>query len=336
MGLKSIIVKSKVLSFVVFRMLHLKNHKYKDLIERRISADLFDYKTIAQPLPNSYDEICPDNNCFGIGYCIRNYCGLKISHINAFVEHGYFFGQYVSDQETKSFAKVILTFGDIRKKHIESRINKKAVPIGPYIHYAPDYLSPEQYAQKKKELGRVLLVFFSHSGTGCSVEFDVDYIISKIESIRDDFDTVVISLFWSDIKEEITAKLEEMGYRVFSAGHRYDYQFLSRVKTMISLADVTMSNCISTHIAYCSYLKKPHWFVDQDIIAKAETKKAKDNIRIGTQITNDPVAIVERDEIASAFKLYSKELTDEQRLVCEKYFGFNYIRRPDELSEIIK
>lgn len=336
MSATDIIVKNKLLSYVVFKTLHLKNRGYKQLFEERCNADLFDYKTIAQPLPNSYEEICPDNNCFGIGFSLRNYCGWKKSYINKFVEHGYFFGSYVSAQETNSFSKQILTFGDVRKKHIEAKINKDAIPIGPYIHYASQYYSDERLAKVKKELGRVLLVFFSHSGTGCSVSFDLDYIISKIESIRKSFDTVVVSVFWSDINDELVKRLEGQGYKIFSAGNRYDNLFMSRLKTMISLADVTMSNSVSTHIAYCTYLKRPHWFIKQEVIEKAESKKAEENVRIGVQIKKDDVAINERKEIEDAFEVFSEILKPEQIEVCNKYFGFDYVKTPEEMKAILK
>lgn len=337
MSVTEIVYKSKILSQAYCWASQLRTPCFRKEVERRAKLDLFNYKEIAQPLPKCYYEICTDNNCFGIGWSLRQYSGVKRSYCNALVEHGYFFGTYVQEVEKITFAKKLLTFGDVRKEHVEAVIKDKDIyPIGPYIHYAPDYYDEERLAAEKKRLGRTLLVFFSHSGTGESVTFDLDALIEKINSIRKDFQTVVISLFWSDINSEIEKRLKDEGYLIFSSGHRYDYYFLSRQKTMIKLADMTMSNSISTHIAYCSYLNKAHWIVKQEVTHTALNEKGKANVAIFENMQDDIANQQEKEEFFQAFADYSEVLTDEQRKVCDKYFGQSYIRSKDEIKSIIE
>ena len=285
----------------------------------------------------SYYEINTDNNCFGIGWSLRQYTGVTRSYCNALVEHGYFFGTYIQEVEKITFAKKLLTFGDVRKKHIEAIVKDKDVfPIGPYIHYAPDHYDEKRFAEEKAKLGKTLLVFFSHSGTGESVSFDLDALIEKINSIRNNYKTVVISLFWSDINPEIEKRLRDEGYLIFSSGHRYDYYFLSRQKTMIKLADMTMSNSTGTHLAYCSYLSKPHWIVRQEIKTKALNKTGEGNMAITERMSKDVISQQENNELYRAFADYSEVLTEEQRKVCDKYFGLSYIRSKEEILSYIK
>lgn len=333
----STVYRYKFLSWLYCRLSQLRALGYKTEVENRARCDIFDYEAIAKPLPKCYYEILTDNNCFGIGWSIRQYIGSRKSHINALVEHGYFFGKYVQEVEKLTFAKSILTFGLVRKKHIEASVTGKNVyPIGPYIHYAPDYYSEERFKEVKNKLGRVLLVFFSHSGTGESVSFDLDNLIDNINSIRREFQTVVISLFWSDINPEIVKRLKKEGYVIFSSGHRYDYYFLSRQKTMIKLADVTMSNSTGTHLAYCSYLNKPHWIIRQEIRSKALNKTGEVNIAIDQMMKRDDENKKEQEELYQAFSNYSDYLTEEQKAVCDKYFGISCIRSKEELSTIVK
>jgi len=337
MGVADIVYKSKCLSWVYCKVSQWWNPSFKNEVERRAKLDLFDYKGIAQPLPKCYYELLTDNNCFGIGWCIRQYIGSSRYYINALVEHGYFFGAYVQEVEKVTWSKILLTFSDVRKEHIEEVINNKEVyPIGPYLHYAPDYYNEKQLAEVKKELGRTLLVFFSHSGTGESVSFDLEALIEKINSIKKDFKTVVISLFWSDINPEIERRLLGEGYKIFSSGHRYDYYFLSRQKTMIKLADATMSNSTGTHLAYCSYFNKPHWIVRQEISVKALNAKGEGNIAISEMMSRDPVNVKENDDMYKAFAEYKEVLTDEQRVLCDKYFGLSCIRTVEEMKEIVR
>ncbi len=331
------VYSSKLLCWLYCKVSQLRYPGFKKDVEKRAKLDLFNYKEIARPLPKCYYEINTDNNCFGIGWSLRQYAGIKRSYCNALVEHGYFFGSYVEEQEKISFTKKLLTFGDVRKTHIEAVVKDKEVyQIGPYIKYAPDYYDEERFAREKRRLGRTLLVFFSHSGTGESVSFDIDALIAKINSIRMGFQTVVISLFWSDINYEIEKRLKDEGYLIFSSGHRYDYYFLSRQKTMIKLADVTMSNSTGTHLAYCSYLNKPHWIVRQEIKSKALNKAGAANIAIAEIQGMDIVNQQETEELYQAFADYSEVLTDQQRKVCDKYFGLSYVRTKEEIMNYIK
>ena len=165
--------------------------------------------------------------------------------------------------------------------------------------------------------------------------FDLDALIEKINSVRNNFKTVVISLFWSDINPEIEKRLKDEGYIIFSSGHRYDYYFLSRQKTMIKLADMTMSNSMGTHLAYCSYLNKPHWIVRQEITARAFNKTGEANIAVSDMIGRDLVNQQENEELYQAFAEYGEVFTDEQRKVCDKYFGLSYIRSKEEINNFI-
>lgn len=337
MNITNIVYGSKLLSLLYCKASQLRNSNFKKEVERRAKLDIFNYKEIAQPLPKCYYEPLTDNNCFGIGWSFRQYIGSKKKYINALTEHGYFWGAYVQESESVTYADKLLTFGDVRKKHIESVIkDKEVIPIGPYVHYAPDYYDEDRFAEEKKKLGRTLLVFFSHSGTGEQVSFDLDFIIGKINSIRSDFQTVVISIFWSDINPEVEKRLHEEGYLIFSSGHRYDYYFLSRQKTMIKLADATMSNFVSTHIAYCACFNKPHWAVRQQIDVKALDAKGAANVAIDEMMAKDPFNQQEQEEMFQAFSDYSPVLTDNQRKVCDKYFGLSNIRSIEGMKMILE
>lgn len=336
MNISNFVLSSKFLSKLACFVYRSKSSGYDELMDKRKNLDIFDYPNIAKPLPKHYDEICADNNCFGIGYSIRQYAGWKKKYMNQFVEHGYFFGSYVSLQEIHSFSKTILTFGDVRKKHIESQMNKTAIPIGPYICYAAPYYNKEQFEAAKKGLGRTLLVFFSHASTGCVVDFDLDFMINKIESIRKDFDSVVISIFWSDITDEIVQKVTSKGYKIFSSGHRYDYLFLSRQRTMIELSDVTMSNSVSTHIGYCIALGKPHWLIRQDVVEKAVTEKGAANVEIASKIEADDIRTMEVEELYNCFSEYSSIITNEQKSISGKYFGYEHVKTKEEMFYLLK
>ena len=110
-------------------------------------------------------------------------------------------------------------------------------------------------------LGRTLLVFPSHGIIGVTATFNNDEFIEEIERVRKDFDTVLISLYWTVVlNPDLVASYEALGYKIVTSGHRFDLNFLSRQRSFIELADYTMSNNLGTHVGYCIHLNNIYLF----------------------------------------------------------------------------
>ena len=63
-------------------------------------------------------EVYRGNAFYGIGRVLREYCGAPHS-LKACVEHGVYFGSYVSNAELeRSDLPALVTFGDARFNHI--------------------------------------------------------------------------------------------------------------------------------------------------------------------------------------------------------------------------
>lgn len=328
------VYKSKLLCDLYCKWSRISNQGFKKEVLRRSGLDLFDYKGISQPLPKVYYEICTDNNCFGIGYSIRQYAGYNKPYINGWIEHGYFYADAISDLAAISFTNNILTFGS----HRES-VNHKLLPqkscfkIGPYVHYAKDYVSEDVFIQIKKKLGRVLLVFPIHSGTGEKVMYEKEELFKTVESIATGFDTILFSLFWSDITDDYAAEIEKRGYKIVCSGHRFDPFFLSRQKTIIKLADVTMSNGLGTNLCYCTYLKKPHWLVRQEAKTISLNKTGDKHKKYEEKNKNNSSI---EESLYDAFREYSEMLSDSQYQLCSDLFGFKEIKSQSEMLSLLK
>lgn len=333
MTFKGNIYGSKLLCRLYCWYSRIRYPKFNKMLLERESKSLFDYQALRQPLPKHYKEICTDNNCFGIGFQLRKYSGYKRNYINAWIEHGFFWTCDAYPMAESSFAKVVLTFSNYRvNKYCNS--SKKSYAIGPYIHYAEDYLSSTEFMELKSKLGRVLLVFPSHSASGTEVSFDYDELFSAVGSISKGFDTVIFSLFWSDINTMVVEKLKEKKYLIACAGHRYDHNFLSRQKSLIKLSDVTMSNSLGTHLAYCVYLGKPHWLFGQQISYKSTNAIGKANKEISHKYKD--LNIQNREHIIRLFSKYSDDITAEQFSICNELFGFDQIKNEKEMCELLK
>lgn len=333
MTFTQIIYKNKFLCYLYCFVSRIKYHSFFREVGFRSKLDIFDYKNIAKPLPKCYREICTDNNCFGIGYSLRKYAGYQKSYVNGWIEHGYFFADVISSLAAISFTNNVITFGNHREEVNKMLLpQKKCYKIGPYVHYAEDYITEDKFIELKKELGRVLLVFPVHAGTGNSVQYEKAEFFKLVESVASGFDTVLFSLFWTDIKDDYVTEIEKRGYRIVCSGHRYDPFFLSRQKTIIKLADVTMSNGLGTNLVYCTYYKKPHWLIRQQKDFTSNSKKGDKNTAYINKIKNNSsVAPL----IYESFKEYCDVITDEQYELCSEIFGFNDIKSREEMLNLL-
>ena len=121
--------------------------------------------------------------------------------------------------------------------------------------------------------------------------------------------------YLDELKNGFASAYEKAGFKVTTAGHQLDINFLNRLKTIISLADYTCSNSVGTHTGYCTYLGIPHL-----IINPAESL--------------DKVNLLWRN----LWKVYEGKTEDdirEQRCVARKYWGFDFVKTKDEMRSLL-
>lgn len=324
-------VKHKML-LQAYKFFHnLSIHGYDEEMERRKGVSLFDYNELIKPVNKPWMDFVPDNNKYGMNYVLKDYMGIPVNHsIDGIIEHGLYLGDYVDKDEYLLNVKDVITFGDTRIHHLKEKgVDKRIVPIGPYIHYAKRLLDDQDFNELKQRLGKVLLVFPSHSMAGGEwSEFNMKELCEEIKRIGQIFDTVLISLYYADMgRAEV---YEQYGFKVVTSGHENDANFVPRQRTLIELADYTMSNSVGTQIGYCVYLNKPHYVYKQKVNqVKGFSSKMEDEQR------TENVLQAEIQEIESVFSNNTDHITQEQREMVDKYWGVKYIKPPEELKEFL-
>ena len=303
---------------------------------KRTKADIFDYKKTIEKYNFKCDELYFRNCWYGIASSLKKYTGEK-GKIKGCIEHGVYFGDTVREVETnESGLPAVITFSETRKNHIRKKTNKPVFTIGPYIYYAMGYYETEEIHAIKQKLGRILLVFPSHSINVASVVFDEHFFVNEIDRVieKQNIQNVIVCLYWKDIllgREQIYL---QSGFRVVTAGLPEDPWFLERLKTYIDLSDYTMSNSVGTHIGYCVALGKPHYLVEQDMGIENTEKVSIETLKyhVINESTNFESEI---EEVKKAFSKYSAEVSDIQLAVCNKYWGLNKKKSVEELYFIL-
>lgn len=319
---------------LLYRKIHRK--KFEKRITENLRSSLFDYKTLVKDIPYFPTDIVIDNNLYGLTYALKEYCGLKLNKsLDAYIEHGVFFGPFVRWDQYIWDVSYNITFGRQRCFHLANKqLNKNILAIGPYIHYARNLFTSDDYQKFKDKYGKILLVFPTHCGPETGVVFDIASFINEIERIRiNQFDSVFISLYWLDIiNGKHISDYETMGYKIVTSGHRFDVNFLNRQKTLIELADLTMSNYAGTHVGYCIYLNKPHYIYKQEV--KYLETEGKNSFELWTD-EETRLRLLEEQEVNNCFQNYKNYISKIDRQIVDKYWGTSFIKSPNELNKIL-
>lgn len=311
--MKNIIKNNRIVYFIL-KWIYIKyvNLKYNHEVKKRLKYTIFDYYKLSKDMRLGYKEIY-SSGYYGNFIAVKKYLRLKKNEpINAIIEHGIYLGDFYWDYEINNNINTIYTFSENRKKVLEKVVSgKEIVSIGPYINYVDGILSEKKFMDVKKKLGKTLVVFPTHSTHYVNVINNHIEFINEINRVRKEykFDSVLICFYWKDIILKYHIDYINAGFEIVTAGHIYDYSFLSRLKTIIRLSDVTMTNKIGTHTGYCICLSKPHYLWEQECLYDNEL------VNMSNKVKDDLM------EISSHFKIYQEFISKSQTEVIKKYWG---------------
>ena len=228
--------------------------------------------------------------------------------------------------------------GDYFKSAIQNRHAYLPVfCVGPYIHYAESYYDADRIEDKKKDIGRMMLVFLPHTVEGNPATYDGHRFIDKVLSnYKNSYDSFWMCVYWTDINTEVCNYAESKGIKIVSAGIRTDRLFLSRLKSMMELADSIVCGDAGTFLSYASYMGKPIALISID---------EKDYSRMAiTRFESERKALFEFEDFIDFMNTFnelfdeSPRLDNKQKAWLSKYSDSNkirdgkYIRMVSEIS----
>lgn len=279
--------------------------------------------------PRTNELLHPSNDFYGNATILKRYAGIKEPYpLRAAIEHGIFLGEnFAWNVDLCSPLPGLITLSNYRRDILKTKTNKSILAIGPYIHYASPHMDAASLAKEKERLGRSVLVFPAHSSHHCLSEYDVDAFCSQLEKHTVGYDSVRICLYWKDVLRGHASFYLRRGYECVSAGHMYDHHFLSRLRSYLMQADLTVMNSITTGLGYSIYLNIPTILIQQTVhyvAASAEsTRFMKDITRKESPALMDVAKVFNEDPI----------ITESKRQVSNRYWGFECVRKPEQLRE---
>lgn len=303
---------------------------YQNEIAKRAKIPLTDIVSLSKHIQlfSPYtDEISTPNDWYGHAKTFKKFLGLPETYQFKFIiEHGLHLVNKVLDNEFSSNLPSCLTHSKFRADIIEKH-HKKAFITGPYIHYAQSFYSEEKINAEKKRLGKNIVVFPGHSISYLIASYDNDWLINKIKQVAKDFDSIRICLYWADIQLGLHKYYQDLGFECVTAGHVLDPLFLPRLKSIIEISDLTISNNPATHVSYSTYLNKPHIIFRKNPKIIASKKWVKS---IRSVWASKPY-----QDILDGFSKVTFKITPKQRQIADKYFGINDIKTKSEFKKIV-
>lgn len=286
---------------------------------------------LATDRPLSTVELLSSSDYYGHATVLKRYAMFpKIYQIKAVVEHGVFVEQRVYEAEINAALPAYFTFSPVRHKVLRKHTDKAMFSIGPLLHYAPHFLSSTDLEAEKKRLGKNLLVFPAHSTHWIDCNYDVSEFCRSLEEAGKEFDNVRVCLYWKDILRGLAQEYMSHGFECVTAGHMFDPQFISRLKSLIETATITASNNIGTSLGYCIYMAKPHWFLFTQMSLAAE------DISIFKRDVD--LSKYEKPHIHELMKLFSErrgDISDKQKDIIDLYWGLSETKPPEQMQHII-
>ena len=305
---------------------------------KRKKLKFTDINILSQDLNESYNRVI--NAELGFWYSmdvtLKKYAKLPPNYkIHALLEHGVMLTEFTegSFRAHEYLPSIVSSKYRVNILKREKTFNG-AYAIGPYIHYAESLLTDEQFKIEKERLGRSLLVFPSHSTDALLSKFDYNNFCKDIQEYSDDFNSIRICMYYKDIQENKHKIYQKNGFEVVTAGHPYDNYFMSRLKSIIELSDMTISNDIGSHLGYCIYLNKPH-FINSEYKTSYSSNSENQNIQRESKKSKEYIDKSENiKNIYNLFSNFDKKINKKQFDLISYLWGFDEIKGRDELKNL--
>lgn len=206
--------------------------------------------------------------------------------------------------------------------------------VGPYINYARPMYSTTEHDLLKKQLGKTLLVFPFHSYELADIKNEnYDFINLVMDMLAKNFDNVLVCAYWTDVDDEIYCRFKERGAKIVSAGFRGDANFIRRLRTLMDLSDCVIGNALGTFLGYSVARKKRVLLYKDQIITTIKDIEITKDMRhtfnaVETEFVNNfsNLETIMEDGIKYSY---------EQLNLCNKYWGTESLRTPEEISSIL-
>ncbi len=205
--------------------------------------------------------------------------------------------------------------------------------VGPYISYAKSLYSEQQIIELKRKYGRIASVYLLHTCEGENNKGLQRVLLDQIyEDYKKQYDTLFLSVYWSEMDAELYTHAKKMGFHIVSAGFRFDSDFARRLRTIFELSDLIITDSYATPLTCAIAMNKPIDFTTD--------KTEMDQFDVTTQSSMRKLIYTEEYFQQEHFcnSMFSNSSRDSLKHLdkLECYLGLRQVKRADEIRAIFE
>lgn len=303
--------------------LSFSRKSYRKKISQLRRCSVFDYQTLMQEVDYAYSpqERRGDSFAYGIYRCVRKYVKNPCYDVRkCAISHGTLLAPFFTPWDLHPADGNCFTMSRLVWEEIP---NVSVHALGPYILYAKPLYTYPKLQRLKRRLGKTLLFFPVHASSDCKMPFDAHEAIRRLQVLKKQygFRTVLVCMYYMNLQQGEHLPYLQAGFQVVTAGSSNDPSFLSRLRSIIQLGDVGVTNAVGTHMGYCVSLGLPVYFLKM-VIDRSGERGTLLRYMAGrySDALRDQVMQAE-GEIEACFREYREFITEEQYRIIEKYWG---------------
>jgi len=289
-----------------------------------------DLYTLCVDRPLITNEIHKPNDYYGQASILKKYVGYPNHYpLKAVLEHGLFFHDWIWDADRCSRLPVYLSSSAHRAQIQTRETGTPSIPIGFGFLYAMVNYENIYGMEENLTCRKGTVVFPSHSTHHIKAIYDNEEYANRLNALPDKYKPITVCIYWKDFLHGYHSSYVKKGFRIVTAGHIYDPDFLYRFYDICRQFEYSTSNDIGGHLFYsvksgCNFF----YTLSNDI-----NYEGHDGAPLGcfTEMSRKI-----KDRSVFLFSKPKDAMDREQLEFVDKYIGSAYLKTKEELRDLFQ
>jgi len=277
-------------------------------------------------------EIYHPNNNYGFAYLLKEYANYPQNEpLYATFPHGvYMRDRVIGKGELEQNLPAHLNFPPFTtplwKKTAK---NRKVIPFACPIHYALRLFRSE--VPKNERKGTLFLP--KHSTRAVNVAFNKESIIEELKNLPEEFHPVTVCIHWQDVEKGLHKYFQSKGFKVVSAGHLNDDNYMFRWLHLVSQFKLVAHSGAGSAMFYSVAAGIPFYLTTEE----AKPEKPSNFQPFHKDIPHHSSAATKRIEsLKTLFGQPVSQITKEQQDIVNYCTSSDLVLSPEDLQRQFK
>lgn len=261
------------------------------------------------------------NAFYGDDRILKMYADLPLgATLKVIIPHGVNLdSEFVSEAERDARLSIVHCYPPSRATVYREQMKKEVVLSASPFLYTIALLGEKVIKQRHGTI-----YFPHHSTPAITASMDNEMLAEKLQQLDTRFQPITVCIYWRDFNLGHHLPFIRRGFRIVSAGHRSDPNFLFRLYHLLSLHRFAGGNELGSHIFYAVAAGCPYFHLEG---YNAEFVADELSLR---QMRAKPNKLT-TERIKAVFNIDQLSNTERQLQTANYYLGADYFRSPAEL-----